>query len=142
MKQRISGFTLIELLIVIAIIAILATAAFPQYKNYTNKAQVMADIGSADAYKLGVAVCYNLLGSFDGCNAGENEVPAINDENDKVTSVSKGEISLHVDYAGQQKIIQYQGQSQGGSISWAISSDIDDCASLLKGCTALTHSNG
>ena len=82
MKKTATGFSLIELLIVIAIIAILATAAFPQYKNYTNKAQVMADLSGIDAYKLGVAICYNLLGTFDGCNAGENDIPTIEEDDE------------------------------------------------------------
>ena len=141
MKKLVSGFTLIELLIVIAIIAILATAAFPQYKNYTNKAQVMADIASVDVYKLGVAVCYNLLGSFEGCNEGENEVPDIED-NSKVKSVNKGLITMNTIYAGEEKVIQYQGQSTGGTISWKISSDIENCDTVLKGCSTLTNIDG
>lgn len=142
MKKTATGFSLIELLIVIAIIAILATAAFPQYKNYTNKAQVMADLSGIDAYKLGVAICYNLLGTFDDCNAGENDIPTIeeDDEGDaknKVKSVVNGKIQVNVTYANEAKIIQYQGVADGGRIYWEISSDITDCVNILKGCEQL-----
>jgi len=134
MKKTVAGFSLIELLIVIAIIAILATAAFPQYKNYTNKAQVMADLSGIDPYKLGVAVCYNLLGTFAGCDAGTNDIP---DVAGNVESVINGAIKVNVIYANEDKIIQYQGDADSGMITWKITSDIDSCNSILKGCNEL-----
>jgi prepilin-type N-terminal cleavage/methylation domain-containing protein len=135
MKISARGFSLIELLIVIGIIAILTTIAFPQYKNYTNKAQVMADISGIDAYKLGVAVCYNLLGTFTGCDAGVDNIPAIGG---KVASVVDGKIQINVTYASVAKIVQYQGVDDGGTIAWEISSDITDCENILKGCSSVT----
>ena len=139
MKKSVVGFSLIELLIVIAIIAILATAALPQYKNYTNKAQVIADLSGIDAYKLGVAICYNLLGSFESCDAGKNDIPAISE---KVINVSKGTIQVKVDYAGidKSKTVQFKGVAEEGSgvIVWEISSDIDNCGDILKECVSVT----
>ena len=140
MKKTATGFSLIELLIVIAIIAILATAAFPQYKNYTNKAQVMADLSGIDAYKLGVAICYNLQGTFDSCDAGTNDIPVIeagSETKNKVKSVSNGKIQVNVIYANEDKIIQYQGVADGGMITWEITSDIEGCGSILEGCNEL-----
>ena len=146
MKTAANGFTLIELLIVIAIIAILATAALPQYKNYTNKAQVTADVSGIDAYKVGVVVCYNTLGTFDGCNADSNDIPSI-DEDDKtaierkIKSIINGEIQVNVIYAAEEKVVQYKGVKSGNTITWQISSDIKSCGTLLKGCTELTSSS-
>jgi len=140
MKKIIAGFSLIELLIVIAIIAILATAAFPQYKNYTNKAQVMADLSSIEAYKLGVAICYNLIGSFNGCNAGSNDIPNVSDDA-QVESVTNGLIIVNVTYANEEKVIHYKGVANGGSITWEISSDIDSCNNILEGCNPIAGDN-
>lgn len=136
MKKTVAGFSLIELLIVIAIIAILATTALPQYKNYTNKAQVMADLSGIDAYKLGVAICYNLLGTFDGCDAGDNDIPSISGN---VTSVDDGMIQVEVTYAAQSKLFKFKGavKENGGTITWEISSDIDNCDDILSGCVPL-----
>ena len=134
MKKVTTGFSLIELLIVIAIIAILATAAFPQYKNYTNKAQVIADLSGIDAYKVGVAICYNLLGTFEGCNENKSDIPAIGGN---VTSVLDGVIQVKVTYAGNSKIVQYAGKDEGGTLTWAISSNIEDCGNIVDSCTEL-----
>ena len=131
MKIKQSGFTLIELLIVIAIVAILATAAFPQYKNYTNKAQIMADLSTLGAYKVGVAICYNFLGTFDGCDAGENEVPNIAGN---IVNVTDGKIKVETSYAGEPAVIQYAGAVQAGINTWTITSSIVDCDNILKGC--------
>jgi len=143
MKAAESGFTLIELLIVIAIIAILATVAFPQYKNHVNKAQVMSDLSGVDAYKLSVALCYSTLGTFTGCNADEQGIPSIEetdkDETErKINSIINGIIQANVTYASERKIIQYQGVDSGETISWEISSDIENCDDILNECTALT----
>ena len=134
MKKVTTGFSLIELLIVIAIIAILATAAFPQYKNYTNKAQVIADLSGIDAYKLGVAVCYNLLGTFEGCSEGQVDIPA---KGGNVTSVINGVIQVEVTYAGNTKIVQYAGKEEGGTLTWVISSNIEGCENIVDSCSPL-----
>jgi len=134
MKKVTTGFSLIELLIVIAIIAILATAAFPQYKNYTNKAQVIADLSGIDAYKVGVAICYNLLGTFEGCSENKSDIPAIGGN---VTSVLDGVIQVEVTYAGNSKIVQYAGKEEGGTLTWVISSNIEDCENIVDSCSKL-----
>lgn len=76
MKQVQKGFTLIELMIVVAIIGILAAVAIPAYSNYTKKAKFTEVTQATQALKSAVEVCASDLGSFTGCNAGTQGIPA------------------------------------------------------------------
>lgn len=72
-QQR--GFSLMELIIVIAIIGILVAVAVPSYKSYTRRAHYTEIVQASAPYKTGVEQCFQLTGSLEHCNAGENGVP-------------------------------------------------------------------
>lgn len=77
MKPRQAGFTLLELMVTIAIIAIIASIAIPSYIDYTKKSHYSELVRATAPYKLGVVQCYNITGSFSGCNSGETAANGI-----------------------------------------------------------------
>jgi type IV pilus assembly protein PilA len=95
--QAQAGFTLIELMIVVAIIGILAAVAIPAYSDYTVKAKVANIQAAADSMKTAVALCAQEAGgALDGCDAGQNGVPATLTPTKEVASgaVADGVITL------------------------------------------------
>lgn len=71
-----AGFTLLELMTTVAIVAIIAAIAIPSYIDYTKKSRYSELVRATAPFKLGVVHCFNTMGSFDECNAGNNGIPA------------------------------------------------------------------
>lgn len=149
MKAQIQrGFTLIELMIVVAIIGILAAVAIPMYSDYTQRATASTGVAALASYKQAVAMCYQNEGTFTGCNAGTNRIPAGPATADEVNgldtvSVTDGVILATLDAvaeAGGSITIQMVPSSAAGAanLNWQLQcSDYDaDGNSRVDGCVA------
>lgn len=145
MKQPAQGgFTLIELMIVVAIIGILAAVAIPAYTDYTVKAKVANIQAAADSVKTAVALCAQEAGGvLDGCDAGQNGVPASITPTKEVKSatVENGTIVLTLETglgSGlDSKTVTYKPEIPAGatSLTWTVSTDATNEAAktaLLK----------
>ena len=75
-RAKSKGFTLIELMITIGIVGILAAIALPAYQNYSRRAYYSEVVQATGPFTVGVAECYQNLGTLTGCNAGSNNIPA------------------------------------------------------------------
>ena len=69
------GFTLIEMLITIAIITILMSIAMPSFSRYLKRAHYTEIVNAVAPFKLGVSECFQVNGSLDQCNPGNEGVP-------------------------------------------------------------------
>jgi type IV pilus assembly protein PilA len=144
MKRVQQGFTLIELMIVVAIIGILAAIAIPAYQDYIARAQMSEAMSLADGLKTAVTEGYSQDGT---CPAnGTNGIAAATDIKGKyVASVTVGgtapscTIAAKLNKTGvsagiQEKTLTLTMADNGGSLSWACTSDALQ-KYLPKACT-------
>ena len=85
-----------ELMITVAILAIIAAIAVPSYLDYTRRAYFSELVQATGPYTVGVADCYHILGSLEGCNAGAHGIPAPITSEGRVASltVNNGHITV------------------------------------------------
>jgi type IV pilus assembly protein PilA len=144
-----AGFTLIELMIVVAIIGILAAVAIPAYSDYTVKAKVANIQAAADSMKTAVALCAQEAGgALDGCDLGQNGVPATLTPTKEVASgtVTDGVIVLtlasNVGSGLNSKTVTYTPVIAAGATNllWTVTTTVVE-ADAKAGYDALTKNN-
>jgi type IV pilus assembly protein PilA len=144
-KQLQQGFTLIELMIVVAIIGILAAIAIPAYQDYTVRAKVSEGLSLADGAKTAVSEYYTTNNAFplNNTSAGLSPIGSITGNYVNGVTVTSGVIKATFNTtvpggaaaAGTGKGITLTPTANGGSITWACTSDLAQ-KYLPSSCTA------
>ncbi len=146
-KQAQKGFTLIELMIVIAIIGILAAIAIPAYQDYIARSQMTEAMSLSSGLKTAVTEVYSQDGSCptNGTNGIDTATNISGKYVTSVTTAGTGSAtggctitalmaSTGVSTGIQGKNLVLTMTNNGGSISWACTSDAEQ-KYLPKACT-------
>lgn len=110
MRTSSAGFTLIELMTIVAIIAILSAIAIPQYQDYVSRTRAAAALVELDAVRKSIATCVLELQTTVGCNAGSNNIPALN-----AIALSKNIISVDSIVDGVIRVTTGATDQSGGN---------------------------
>lgn len=75
--KKTAGFFIVEILVVLVIIGILVTALMPNLTLYTQRAQYIDNVTTADSVKASVEGCLlQNYSTFANCDAGSTGIPA------------------------------------------------------------------